>query len=634
MLLPPEQQEIYDTFVSILNYSGDQETAVRILANNRWELEPAILQYVEQDSQYYNNLNETSNITASERNQTISDDGYDSTAGINNNNNNNINDVTVNASTALLSLASGVRSWWHRITNSGDDGYASLPGAFPNSNNNTNASQFSINGSFEAIRSRTVKSFLFLVSLPILLSYKAIAITVAIISKSYRNLDNLKTKITYLNKHASNGHSYNALLGPRKTQKRINPIDTSRQFLEDFDNDIQRIVSSNNIDLESSISSSYQQQHNGQPALSRPDFLVGGYTQALYIAKRDAKWLLVYIQSDEHPDKDKFIERIFMNPCFNKFISDNNILIWGGNTHQSEAYQAANTLNCVRFPFLALLCLTTELTPTSTGTESSSPVLSVVCRVQGYHPLNKILMKFNQQIEKYEPMLITMRNDLKEQQLARMIREQQDLAYERSLLADRLKKQKQIYRQRREALMKQFILYKLTKLDIANNFKIGLNSDDDKKQYARVAIRLPNNSARIIKNIKKTVSVQDLFIFTELLLKEIIDPITNAIQYDNLNEFLNRNEFGRIRNQQHYNISSTRPLPHVEFAPGIYKHKFKFKIFSSFPKEELVDDDDITIGEVKFIYPNGNLIVEETSEDDGDDDDDDDSDDLSRLEAV
>jgi FAS-associated factor 2 len=70
-----------------------------------------------------------------------------------------------------------------------------------------------------------------------------------------------------------------------------------------------------------------------------PDFFLGGYDAALRAAQRDARVLCVVITSEEHDDVPEFRRNVLTDPEFVKTITDNHIIVWGGDVRDRDGYQ-------------------------------------------------------------------------------------------------------------------------------------------------------------------------------------------------------------------------------------------------------------------------------------------------------
>ncbi|KAG7291528.1 hypothetical protein NEMBOFW57_001547 [Staphylotrichum longicolle] len=168
-------------------------------------------------------------------------------------------------------------------------------------------------------------------------------------------------------------------------------------------------------------------------------FFEGGHAQALDAAKTELKFLLTVLVSPENDETESFIRNTLLSPEVVNFISDpaNNIILWGGNALDSEAYQVAREYNCAKYPFSCVVCLTPK---------EGSTRMGIVKRLVGPMTPESYIAGIQSAITKYGPDMNGVRAERAAQEMARNLRTQQDSAYERSLAADRERA-----RQKREA---------------------------------------------------------------------------------------------------------------------------------------------------------------------------------------
>lgn len=298
----------------------------------------------------------------------------------------------------------------------------------------------------------------------------------------------------------------------------------------------------------------------------RIEFFEGGYTSALFIANRNARFIMVYLHSDEHDDTPEFIQNTLLSPLVLDFIKEHNILVWGGNVSNSEAYQVANAAGATKFPFVGLVALQSKTRETPEGTTASSPKLSVVAKSQGLVSPEKLVSKFAEQVDKLEPTLISIRAERQQQELSRVIREQQDSAYQASLQRDRL-----IAEQRKlEAIAKKKRLQWLQWR--ASNLLPEVEATA-KGQFARVAIRTTTGE-RISRRFPKDAPLEEIYAFVELYQCGMVD-----------------------------NFSAVD-------KPDDFEFHYAFKLISPMPRAELMPSLDAQIKDDPSVWPGGNLIVE------------------------
>ncbi|KAK2929444.1 hypothetical protein FoTM2_009783 [Fusarium oxysporum f. sp. vasinfectum] len=221
-------------------------------------------------------------------------------------------------------------------------------------------------------------------------------------------------------------------------------------------------------------------------------FFEGGVAQAHDQAKKDLKFMLVVLMSPEHDDTESFVKETLLAPEVVNFIKDpsNNIILWGGNVLDSEAYQVAQEYICTKFPFSALVCLTPK---------EGSTRMGIVKRLVGPMPPSTYLSELRAAIEKYGADLDGVRAERTAQEVTRNLRTEQDSAYERL-----------------EEKREQWIAWRAT--------TIVPEPPTSDKSVVRVALKMPEESGigRIVRRFPQDASLEDLYAFVECcsVLKE------------------------------------------------------------------------------------------------------------------
>lgn len=164
------------------------------------------------------------------------------------------------------------------------------------------------------------------------------------------------------------------------------PKDISRRFAMDLDDRLRK-VSVNDIE--------------NQVQLNRPQFLECSYSEAIGKVKGELRWLLLYIESPHSLECAKFSQTVLTNESVLEFINSNNVCVWGGDITKSEAFQVSNQFNITKLPFLGLLCMTRQQIPTSSGTQQSHPMISLVMRIQGLKDPSHVYKKLTRAYNKY-----------------------------------------------------------------------------------------------------------------------------------------------------------------------------------------------------------------------------------------
>lgn len=182
-------------------------------------------------------------------------------------------------------------------------------------------------------------------------------------------------------------------------------------------------------------------------------FVESGFNLALDNAKRDSQFLLVILIPPGNDDTDSWIRETLCSSEFRAFLSEHssNLLLWGGNVQDAEAYQVMDMLQCTKLPFVGLVCQTSD--PSNSSSSRSS--MTTVMRAPGPTPATKLATTLRSTMQKHQRHLDVLRAERNQDLSRRTLRQEQDSAYERSLAQDRERA-----RQRKEELEKQALMEK------------------------------------------------------------------------------------------------------------------------------------------------------------------------------
>ncbi|KAG4025971.1 hypothetical protein MFRU_047g00350 [Monilinia fructicola] len=311
-------------------------------------------------------------------------------------------------------------------------------------------------------------------------------------------------------------------------------------------------------------------------------FFDGGYAQALDLAKKDLKFLIVHLMSPEHDDTSDFVRQTLLSEEVTTFLGDptNNIIFWVGDVRDSEAYQVSSALRCTKFPFTALITHTPD---------QGAASMSVIARISGQETPGAFVAKLQSAIGQHSEKLAAVRAQRSAQNFERTLREEQDSAYEQSLAQDRERA-----RQRREAEAAAAAEEKRRKEEEEAAAKVA----EDRKHWkewrvqtirpepepganvVRVALRLPEGE-RITRRFDADSEIEELYAFVECL--------------------------GLLEDGKEYNRQK----------PEGYEHKYDFRLVQSIPRVVYEIGEGGTIG--ARIGKSANLIVEPIDEEEDDD---------------
>jgi FAS-associated factor 2 len=295
-------------------------------------------------------------------------------------------------------------------------------------------------------------------------------------------------------------------------------------------------------------------------------------------AKGELKFLLMVLMSPEHDDTESFTRDTLLSPEVVDFINDpaNNIILWGGNVLDSEAFQVSLEYNCTKFPFSAIICLT----PKEGGTR-----MGIVKRLAGPMTPAAYLAAIQGTIGKYGPDLEGARVEKSARELARNLRNEQDAAYEHSLARDRERaRQKrdaaaaaaaEEKRARDEAEAAQLVEEKQQQWRKWRATTIAPEPDASVKDSVRLALSMPYGAGRIVRRFDSRTTIEELYAFVEC-----------------------------------YSLIQEGPVHEQISKPDDYEHKYAFRIASFMPRETFDPADTASLGEK--MGRGGVLIVEDT----------------------
>lgn len=286
-------------------------------------------------------------------------------------------------------------------------------------------------------------------------------------------------------------------------------------------------------------------------------FLENGYNMALEKAHRELKFLLVVLLSPEHDDTSCWVRDTLLSREVVEFVnsSQNDLLIWGGNVQDSEAYQVSSSLRCTKFPFASVIVHTPNV---------SSTAMSVVARIAGNTTPSEFVNKLRTTITQNKEALDRIRATRAEQQASRSIREQQDSAYQRSLAIDRerarQRREAEAARQRAEQEAAEQIAAKEKREHDLQQWKqwrartLLAEPGADAKDAVRISIRLPSGQ-RVIRKFAPDADIEELYAFVECY--DVLQDAQNAADVEKPEAF-----------EHQYGFRLVSPMPRVVYEMG------------------------------------------------------------------
>jgi FAS-associated factor 2 len=340
----------------------------------------------------------------------------------------------------------------------------------------------------------------------------------------------------------------------RPTRRLLPPADNAARFIREFS------------------------EEHGEHSLP---FVESGFNLTLDNAKKDLKFLVVTLLSPNHDDNNPWIRDTLLSEQMVTFFAthQDEVLLWGGNVQDPEAYQVSASLNCTKFPFVALICQ---------NSDTGSTAMTVIMRAVGPSPPGDLVAKLSSAMTAQQSQLRTARAQVNEQQASRNLRQEQDSAYERSLAQDqeraRRRREEQEAQEREEREAREAANaaeVRKQKIEQWRRWRaqsLSAEPEPDVKDTLRVSIRMPSGD-RIIRKFAADAELEELYSFIEC-----------------------------------HDVVQEGAGPAVE-EPSGYEHSFGFRLVSPMPRKVYELESGGTLAAT--IGKGANLIVEPI--DDGED---------------
>lgn len=248
---------------------------------------------------------------------------------------------------------------------------------------------------------------------------------------------------------------------------------------------------------------------NAKYGLDHVPFLRGSYSQALEEAKRDLKFLLVYLNSPSHQDTDQFCLQTLASERFRDFVASMNVIVWACSVDTPEGFRVSTALRESGYPFLALIVLRQNK-------------MMVVGRVEGLMETEALCERLEVVIRDNEAYIVAASAERAERNINAEIRQEQDAAFQETLRMDqereRLKREAEEAKRREEEEEKARVLAEVARKEEIRRAKIELASEvpdepeADDPEAVRILIKLPEGQ-RLERRFLKHQSMKYLYYY-------------------------------------------------------------------------------------------------------------------------
>lgn len=160
-----------------------------------------------------------------------------------------------------------------------------------------------------------------------------------------------------------------------------------------------------------------------------PDAFPGTFEQAVAKARREFKFVLVYLHSSLHDDTASFCRDSLGSDTIVDMVN-HNFLFWMGSISLKQGYLLSSSLGVTSYPFMGLV-YTLDGRMTAVGHK------------EGSVGVEDLASWFTDVLETHGPQLIVQRNEQQGLDQARQLRDEQDREYLEGLERDRLREREE-----------------------------------------------------------------------------------------------------------------------------------------------------------------------------------------------
>ncbi|KAK2460003.1 hypothetical protein APHAL10511_008009 [Amanita phalloides] len=358
-----------------------------------------------------------------------------------------------------------------------------------------------------------------------------------------------------------------------------------------------------------------------------PDFTLGTYDEMLNVCKKEARLGCVILVSEEHDDVPEFKRSTLTNSTLVKLLYDNNVIVWGGDVRDREAWSASEKLQATTYPFVAFVALQPRRSPSGNTNvqNNSSPTLTILSRHQGRSvpsssPTSAVSLVSHLErhvLPRVMPFLDVLKAAERERQLERRLREEQDRAYKESAKRDKERIEAMMRKEREEVEKKRRREEEARREEErrAMEEKERQKREEDRMTFRRwtrrkllsgdrsregegplrIAIRLPNGS-RAVKRFGPDASLTTLYAFVD---SQLIPPHMSEGEdpLDLPSESLHRSLEACVESK----------LAHSRSGANEW---WGFHIMNAYPRKEIDWAANVRLGDIECLKGGGQVVVE------------------------
>ncbi|GAA5998667.1 hypothetical protein JCM5350_000224, partial [Sporobolomyces pararoseus] len=388
-----------------------------------------------------------------------------------------------------------------------------------------------------------------------------------------------------------NSNGFNLFRSNRRPRTILSPTAASREWVEsvqrlvNFKNSLPPLVQSTGIQVgtSSTTGNNLSRRNVASGEIELPEFFTGGYEQALRKVRDEFKILMVILTCQENERDEEFKRKVLTDFELIKSLKDENVVVWGGDVMERDAYQVGRTLSYTSLPFVAFIALqpSNSNPSSSSSVSSSSPRLSLISRVEPISPSLPTISASHLHthlhstvLPKTSPYLSRLKLEKERRESERRSREAREKRVEEIARKDEerilgirkaleIKKREELIRIERLEREKKAFEEKLRRARLARNWRETKRREfdqdriDDEEEGIRLVVRL-GNGKRVLRKFGKNDRVGKVYEWVEC-------------------------ELGREEDEEDNDDGGIEGLEDDEAKR--YVQKFAFKLATTFPRQ-------------------------------------------------
>lgn len=334
----------------------------------------------------------------------------------------------------------------------------------------------------------------------------------------------------------------------------------------------------------------------------------GEFNEAFNKARNSLKWMMCILIDSKSEVSTKFIKTYLNDLHFLEMLKKHDVILYIGDVQYAEPHEVGSTYRAYCIPYLSII-------GNVSSSDVTAPSMSIAFRCQSFGKAlkqtpegrRKLLRRISRVFDRYEPQLVAQRADKEEAQFSRILREQQDSAYQESLLKDekkRVEKERKL-KEKQQRMEESRKLEELKKHKAEQRKALLLNYIKDKYtrdakawetgSYTRIQIRDDKGNRNVWK-FNEQDTTYDLFMFVE--------------SYRYL--FQLAKDTGKSE-EETIDIIKKKDVTEIDISD--YQVSFAFDLISPLDRLRLTPDKHELLSTCTCLWPNGSLLVERADDD-------------------